>query len=89
MKHTEVHNMPSKLEKEFIHYLDHQDEYVKTYNGKYIVIKNCKIIGSFDSEIEAINSTMKEHKLGTFLVQEVAPGKDAHTQTYHSRVVFA
>jgi hypothetical protein len=81
--------MPTKLAREFRHYLDHQDEYVKAYNGKFIVIKNCRVLGSFDTEIEAINSTMKDHPLGTFLVQKVEPGKESYTQTYHSRVSFA
>jgi hypothetical protein len=77
------------LKREFDFYLDHQDEFVKQYNGRFIVIKNCEVIGSFDSEIEAIKSTMKEHELGTFLVQKVEPGRESYTQTYHSRVAFA
>ena len=81
--------MPKRLEKEFNYYLEHQEELVEKYNGKYIVIKNCRVIGSFDTEIEAIEKTVKEHKLGTFLVQKCEPGSESYTQTYHSRVVFA
>lgn len=80
--------MPKKLEKEFKYYVDHQDELVKKYNGKYIVIKDLKVIGSYDSEIEAIESTSKDHELGTFLVQKCEPGSESYTQTYHSRVAF-
>ena len=81
--------MPSKLEKEFKYYLDHQDELVKEYNGKYIVIKNEQVIGAFDSELEAINKTKEDHELGTFLVQKCEPGSESYTQTYNSRVTFA
>ena len=76
------------LEKEFKYYLDNQDELVKKYKGKYIVIKNCEIIGSYDSEIEAVNQTKEKHELGTFLVQRCELGAESYTQTYHSRVAF-
>ena len=81
--------MPKRLEKEFNYYLEHQEKLVEKYNGKYIVIKNFSVIGSFDTEIEAIEKTIKEHKLGTFLVQKCESGSESYTQTYHSRVNFA
>ncbi len=61
---------------------------MKTYNGKFIVIKDCKVMGSYDSELDAVKETAKKHELGTFLVQKCDPGTDSYTQTYHSRVVF-
>jgi len=76
------------LEKEFEYYLENQAELVKKYNGKYIVIKNQQVIGVFESEIEAVEKTVANHELGTFLVQKCEPGKESYTQTYHSRVVF-
>lgn len=77
-----------KLEKEFKYYLDNQSALVEKYKGKFIVIKDCSVIGSFDSELEAIKETSKKHPLGTFLVQKCEPGSDNYTQTYHSRVSF-
>jgi len=78
----------ASLEKEFEFYLKNQVELAKKYNGKYIVIKNCEVIGAFDSEIEAVEKTSVHHELGTFLVQKCEPGKESYTQTYHSRVIF-
>jgi len=78
-----------ELEKEFNYYLEYQDELVKKYNGKFIVIKNCEVIGAFDSELEAVEKTAEKHELGTFLVQKCEPGSESYTQTYHSRVSFA
>ncbi len=78
-----------ELEKEFNYYLEYQDELVKKYNGKFIVIKNCDVIGAFDSELEAVEKTAEKHELGTFLVQKCEPGSESYTQTYHSRVSFA
>jgi hypothetical protein len=81
--------MTENLKKEFKYYLEHQDELVKKYNGKFIVIKNREVIGAFDSELEAIEKTAEKHELGTFLVQKCEPGSESYTQTYHSRVTFA
>ena len=80
--------MASPLEKEFEYYLKNQEEFVKKYNGRVLVIKNCAVIGVYDSDQEAIEETTKEHKLGTFLVQLCEPGVDSVTQTFNSRVVL-
>jgi len=76
------------LEKDFEYYISRQDELVKKYAGKYVVIKDEKVIGSYGAEIEAIEETAKEYELGSFLVQKCEPGDQAYTQTYHSRVAF-
>lgn len=81
--------MEKALEKEFQYYIDHQDELVEKYGGKFVVIKGDEVLGAYDSEIEAIEETTKEHELGTFLVQKCEAGEENYTQTYHSRVAFA
>lgn len=81
--------MTSKLNKEFDYYLAHQDELVKEHNGKVLVIKNRTVIGVYSSEEDAVSETVKEHKLGTFLVQRCEPGSESYSQSYHSRVAFA
>jgi hypothetical protein len=80
--------MVKLLEKEFKYYLDNQDELVKEYDGKFIVIHGSKVVGAYKSELEAIKETSKKYKPGTFLVQKCEPGSDSYTQTYHSRVAF-
>jgi len=77
--------MSKPLEKEFKYYLKNQDELVKKYKGKVIVIKNEKVIGVYDSEAEAVQETSKNEPLGTFLVQKCTPGKKDYTVTYHSK----
>ena len=77
------------LEKEFNFYIKNQGKLVKEYNGKFIVIKNEKVLGAYDSEIKAIDETTKTEKLGTFLIQKCEPGAESYTQIYNSRVTFA
>lgn len=76
------------LEKEFKFYLNNQKELLKKYSGKIIVIKGEEIIGVFNSEVDALLETKKEHELGTFLIQKCSPGNIDITETYHSRVLI-
>jgi len=80
--------MESTLKREFDYFRANQDDLVRQYNGKYVVIKNQKVIGVFDDAVSAVSETQKTHELGTFLVQKVEPGEGAYTQTFHSRVSF-
>jgi hypothetical protein len=76
------------LEKEFKYYIDNQIELVKKYEGKYIVIKENKIIGVYSTEMEAYNESKQNNELGTFLIQFVSSGEQGYNQTFHSRALF-
>jgi len=78
--------MVDQLKNEFAYYLAHLDEFAKLYRHKFIVIKNCEVIGVYDSEFEAITETAKHNELGTFLVQKCEPDANSELQVYHSRV---
>lgn len=80
--------MNDYLKEQFRYYIDHQNELVAKYNGKFIVIKDSAVIGAYNDELEAITETSKKHELGTFLVQKCTPGSEGYTQTFHSRVSF-
>ena len=76
------------MEKEFKYFLDNKKELSKKYNNKFIVIKNEKVIGSYNNEEEAYSETKKEHELGTFLIQKCSTEEAAYIQTFHSRAIF-
>jgi hypothetical protein len=76
------------LEREFRFYLANQSNLVEKYNGRFVVIKDDKVIGDYPNEIEAITETSKIHEPGTFLIQKCEPGPESYTQTFHSRVAF-
>lgn len=77
-----------KLKKEFEYFLKNQKRLADEHNGKFLVIKGQKVIGVYDSELEAVEQTSKKEKVGTFLVQKCEHGDDSFTQTFHSRVHF-
>jgi hypothetical protein len=76
------------LKQEFEYYLEHQNELVQKYNGRFIVIKDCQVIGDYSSELEAIDKTKAKYEIGTFLVQKCVPGDESFSATYHSRFAF-
>lgn len=80
--------MTKQLENEFSYYLKNQSELVKRYAGKFLVIKGIDILGVYDSDMEALEKTVKDHELGTFLIQFCSPGESDYTHTYHSRIAF-
>ena len=77
------------LQNEFAYFKENQDQLVEKFDGKVIVIKNGRVIDSFDTEFDAVIETRKKHERGTFLVQRVSPGSEAYTATYHSPGVTA
>lgn len=82
-------SMAKPLEDEFAFFLKHQDELVSKYRGKFVVIKDDKVLGAYADETEAIREASKHHELGTFLVQKCEPGAESYTRTFHSRVAAA
>ncbi len=80
----------SNLEQLFQWYLDHQEELVEKYNGKYLVIKDNKVVDSYDDENTAYFAAVEKYGLGNFILQLCTPGKDAYTiEMYTPRYSFA
>ena len=77
------------LEKEFEYYIEHQDELVKKFNGRVLVIKGEEVVGDYETEQEAYFESIKKYKSGTFLIQKCSPGKESYTQTFHTRATFS
>jgi hypothetical protein len=77
------------LEKEFKFYLDNQKDLLKEFLNKYIIIKEQKVVASFDTKQEAYDYATEKFELGSFLIQHCLPGDLGHTQTFHSQVIFS
>lgn len=76
------------LKQEFQCYLDHQQELVRKYLNKFLVIKDQKVVGIYATKKEAYDDATSKYKLGTFLIQHCLPGILGHTQKFHSQVIF-
>lgn len=76
------------LKRELDYFKENQAELVKKYKGKFLVIKDQKVQGVYDSEIDAYTNAKKKFELGTFLIQQCLPGQESYTQTLHSRAIL-
>jgi len=75
------------LEQEFKFYIENQNDLVKNYQGKYLIIKDQQIKGSFDSKTDAYFSGKENFEFGTFLIQKCEPGNMQFSQTYYTQNV--
>jgi hypothetical protein len=76
----------SDLKREFQFYLDNKKDFLGKFAGKFIVIKDQKVIGVYDDRVAAIEETKKSHQPGTFIVQQVTESDDQIR--FHSRIAI-
>lgn len=66
--------MNDTQKRDYQFYLGHQHALISTHGeGKYIVIKGQAVLGVYDSDIEALSATAKDHPAGSFIVQRCEP----------------
>ncbi len=73
------------LEKEYNYFNIHRNEFIDKFKGKFIVIMNESVLGTYNTMEEAISVTTKTHKIGSFLIQECIP-EEQNIQHFHTRV---
>ncbi len=71
------------LKDEFKYYLKNQDELVKRYNGRVLVIKDKQVHADFLSNKEALKWGREHFEPGTFIIQLCTPGPDAYTKHFN------
>lgn len=59
-----------KLMANYQYYLDNYDDLVKLYDGKVLVIVDCKVADVCNNEDEAYYGGMKKYGLGNFLMHQ-------------------
>ena len=76
------------LDKEFQYFMEHQQELASKYDGKYIVIVGNSVVGVYATNEEAYEESLKNYKLGEFLIQECSTDASSYTTVFHSRVIY-
>lgn len=77
------------LHDEFLWFIDNQDALVKQYSGKYLVIRDQRVIGAYNTLLEAYFGAQRGNPLGTFLIQKCDPGPSAYTAILSPQVAPA
>lgn len=76
------------LDQEFQYFVTNQKDVVLGHEGKFVVIKDNKVLGYYDTMLQAYTETSKKLAPGTFLIQHCILGPEAYTQVFHSGLVF-
>lgn len=76
------------LKDNFNYYIEHQTELVKKYNGRFLVLKDCEVVGDYDNERDAYFASVERYCLGNFIIQYCSEGSSAYTQTFVNDIAF-
>ena len=77
------------IETLFKYYLEHQEDLVTKYNGKYLIITREGVVGAYDSLNEGYEVALKTYGKGNFMLQLCSEGEKDYSQRFFtSRVVF-
>lgn len=72
------------LKEQLEYFIANQDDLVRRYKGKVLVIKDKTVVGSYPSDWDAYQDAMKKYEPGTFLIQKCVAGQHAYTQQFLS-----
>ena len=67
------------IDKQFRYFLDNQDDLVRDFQGKAVVLKDDRVQASFDDGFQAFLYGRTYFPPGTFIIQRCVRGKDAYT----------
>lgn len=77
------------IETLFKYYLEHQEELVSKYDGKYLIITDEGVVGAYDSLNKGYEVALKTYGKGNFMLQLCSEGEKDYSQRFFtSRVVF-
>ena len=76
------------FEKELNFFIANQDQLVKQYEGKTLVLRGEEVAGVYDDPLQAYLDAVKKYEPGTFMIQPCVPGSDAYTVTITSHELF-
>jgi hypothetical protein len=76
-----------RFSEELDFFISNQEDLVRDFQGKFLVLKGSKVIGVYPDPLSAYIETQKEHPIGSFMIQPCVPGPEAYTVTISSTVL--
>jgi hypothetical protein len=76
-----------KQQKEFKYLLDHRDELLRQYSGKFVIIHGESVVGAFSNPGVAYEKAIEQYKPGEFIIQEINSDELNKPQIFHTRVI--
>jgi glutathione peroxidase-family protein len=75
----------TQLERNFEFYRDNQEKLFEQYPGRFLLIHDCAVVGSFENQIDAFETGKRDYAEGAFLVIRCTKGDSEYTvRNYHS-----
>lgn len=69
------------FEKELQFFIANQDDLVRQYRGKTLILKDLAVVGAYPSALAAYLAARQQYAPGTFMLQPCEPGPGAYTVT--------
>ena len=64
---------------DFSYFIDNYEHFYRMYGHKFIVIQKKSVLGAYNTMKEALNVTIRNHKKGTFIIQECNGNETGYT----------
>ncbi len=77
------------LKQDYQYFSDNFKDLYKQYPGKYLVIKDCRVLNAYDDFDTAYKKTLETEELGTFIIQECKENDENQFMYHHNNVAFA
>ncbi|MDR1202271.1 MAG: hypothetical protein LBL58_11700 [Tannerellaceae bacterium] len=73
--------MQQNQDRDFEYFIQNIESFYKQYGHKFLAIKDRNILGVYDSFNAALEETLKQEQIGTFIIQECF--KTREESVYH------
>ena len=70
------------MHEDYIWFEEHYEEFKKRYGDAFLVIKDKKVIGVYDSYASGVRVTEKTEQLGAFIVQQCLADRPAYVASF-------
>ena len=79
----------SNISDNFTYFKANRDELIKDHINDVVVIMDCKVLGYYKTETEALQAMASVgYEIGTFNIQKCLPAADDKVMYYTRRVAF-
>jgi hypothetical protein len=76
-------------DQDFEYFLQNMESLYGKYGHKFIAIKNKNILGSYDTFNGAVDETLKNESVGSFIIQECFKNQQEAVNQFQGNVHFA
>lgn len=74
------------MDADFLYFKDNMTDFYKKYGSRYIAIKNESVLGVYDTFHVALEETLINEKLGTFIVQQCTDNAVNFTYAFQANI---